>query len=127
MQAFFKRLSVPDACVKVLVNEQATREAIVQALKDLASLENGIDEDDPIVIYFAGHGSTVPAPPDLEPNDSKVRVLVPQDGCRSADGRVTNVIMDITLGRLLQELATAKAIALQVFPFAFEPTLMRKL
>ncbi|KAF8752570.1 Caspase domain [Rhizoctonia solani] len=37
-------------------DEQAKRVNIIKALRDLARPDNGINRDDPILIYYAGHG-----------------------------------------------------------------------
>ncbi|KAI0030581.1 caspase domain-containing protein [Vararia minispora EC-137] len=99
-------LSVPESCVKVLKNEGATRQAIIQAFQELASSDNNIRKGDPILIYFAGHGSTVTAPPNWT-SDPEIQVLIPYDG--HSDGEVaTNVIPDRKFGSLLRDLANAK-------------------
>ncbi|KAI0028420.1 caspase domain-containing protein [Vararia minispora EC-137] len=99
-------LSVPEECIMELTDENATRERIILAIQDLASPQNGINNGDPILIYFAGHGSTVRAPQDWT-SDPTIQVLVPHDG--HSDGTVaSSLITDRKFGNLLRDLADAK-------------------
>ncbi|KAI0026850.1 caspase domain-containing protein, partial [Vararia minispora EC-137] len=99
-------LSVPEECIVVLADEDATRERIVLAIQELASPKNGINKGDPILIYFAGHGSTVRAPQNWT-SDPTIQVLVPHDG--HSDGTVaSSLITDRKFGSLLRDLANEK-------------------
>ena len=59
------RLGIPQDHVMILENESAMRAAV---LKKLCSLANDprIQHGDPIVIFYASHGSEVAAPPGWE-------------------------------------------------------------
>jgi hypothetical protein len=95
-----------------LRNEEATRDAIVGAIRKLAT-NPAIKENDPILIFYAGHGAEVKAPLGWPPNNATglVQMLVPHDfvwsgsdSCIRGQG-----ILDITLSQLLADLAKAKS------------------
>ena len=67
------QLSVPQGHVMILKNESATRAAI---LKIFCSFTNDprIQHGDPIVIFYAGHGSQAVAPPGWEAGGSKANI-----------------------------------------------------
>lgn len=56
-----KDLGVDESHITFLGNEQATRAAIIKAFISLSTDER-IQQDDAIVIYFAGHGAVTPSP-----------------------------------------------------------------
>lgn len=60
-------LSTPDH-ITLLLNERATRSAILDALKSLAT-DPTIRQGDPILIYYAGHGSSKPPPAEWNDGD----------------------------------------------------------
>ncbi|KIM26236.1 hypothetical protein M408DRAFT_25453 [Serendipita vermifera MAFF 305830] len=101
-------LAVPDSQIKTLYNNQATRKEIIQAIKDLGSKENGIDNGNPILIYFAGHGGEQKKPEKWKINGSVVQILVPHDYGKSGDQSSVQGIPDITLNTLLEQLAKEK-------------------
>ncbi|KAJ7232711.1 caspase domain-containing protein, partial [Mycena rebaudengoi] len=93
-----------------LRNEEATRDAIVGAIRKLTT-NPAIKENDPILIFYAGHGAEVKAPLGWPPNNATglVQMLVPHDfvwsgsdSCIRGQG-----ILDITLSQLLADLAKA--------------------
>ncbi|KAF8154782.1 caspase domain-containing protein [Crassisporium funariophilum] len=103
-------LSVPKARIRNLRNSQATRAAIISELVSLTS-NVAIGPDDPILIYFAGHGGQVVAPDDWAAGgaDDKIEMLIPHDYRTPAnDGQQTHGIPDRTIGRLLSRVARAK-------------------
>ncbi|KAI0028423.1 peptidase C14, caspase domain-containing protein, partial [Vararia minispora EC-137] len=100
-----KDLLVSEDRIKTLLNHEATHEGIITAVKNLA-LDSSIAKGDPILIYFAGHGSTVTSPPEWT-GGPKIQVLVPYDG-NADDGAGTNLIPDFQFGRLLREIASRK-------------------
>ncbi|VDB91753.1 unnamed protein product [Peniophora sp. CBMAI 1063] len=63
---------------------------------------------DPIFIYYAGHGSTLPRPRGWPSAQSRIQCLSPHDACIGDDESVINVIPDRTFGVLLVRLAEAK-------------------
>lgn len=94
--------------ITLLTNENATRTAIVDGLQDLR-LKPAINHGDAIVIYYAGHGSSAPAPmqwrstvPDDRSNE-RMEFIVPHD-CDA----ITVGIPDRTLAACLDLLANSK-------------------
>ncbi|QRW19851.1 ICE-like protease (caspase) p20 domain protein [Rhizoctonia solani] len=55
-------LLVPEAQITTLFDEQATRAEIIRAFQNLAT-DAQINYNDPIVIYYAGHGAEIQPPP----------------------------------------------------------------
>lgn len=95
------KLNVPESRIQVLQNQEATRGAIIKALKDLSENER-IKRDDPILIYYAGYGSQAEAP-------AKVQMILPYDyGHADATDRATEGIPERTLGVLLSNIAKNK-------------------
>ncbi|KAJ1303010.1 hypothetical protein OPQ81_011211 [Rhizoctonia solani] len=98
-------LLVPENQIKILLDEEATRSAIIAAFQELAKQDNGIERGDPIVIYYAGHGSEINPPPDRAENGSLVQCIIPQDTSK-ADQVVP--IPDFTIGTLVHRIAREK-------------------
>ena len=108
----------------MLLDSQATRAAIIRAIQAL-SLDINIKKGDPILIYFAGHGSWAYAP--LEKGwkvggTGKIEFLIPYDHSSLQpveDGDRKYGIPDRTLGALLWQLAIEKGdnIVRQTFIF----------
>ncbi|KAJ2933868.1 hypothetical protein H1R20_g3229, partial [Candolleomyces eurysporus] len=97
------------AQIRSLRNSEAKRSAIIQALKDL-SINSAIEHDDPILIFYAGHGTEGDAPKEWCWDSQKIQMIVPWDYRHSVDsGRaVVEGIPDCTLGALLRKLANKK-------------------
>jgi hypothetical protein len=90
-----------------LRNEQATRAKIKSSLRAIATNEN-IRYGDPIVIFFAGHGSTAHPPPNWSTGGSLIQMLIPHDfDCTSTDDDAQG-FFDLTSAALLSEIAKAK-------------------
>lgn len=102
-------LHVPRGQVCLLANGQATKRSIEDNF--MAHLVNNpeIDRDDAILIYFAGHGSSLPSPRGWYSDGMKdVEVLCPYDhDSKSAEGRVAG-ISDRSFHAMLKDLAQAK-------------------
>ncbi|KAJ7493699.1 hypothetical protein FB451DRAFT_1490988 [Mycena latifolia] len=119
---------VPPSAICSLRNAGATRSAILAAFYKHLITNPHIKKDDPIIIYYAGHGGRVRVPeswmyPDDESSvsdatiapdawgtssDSFVETLCPSDeGTRSGDDLVYG-IPDITINALLRILAREK-------------------
>ncbi|CAE6445136.1 unnamed protein product [Rhizoctonia solani] len=98
-------LSVPEDQITIILDEQAKRADIIKAFQDLARPDNGINRDDPIVIYYAGHGSEIDPPPDRSANGPLVQCIIPQDTSKDA-GVVP--IPDFTIGTLVHRIAQEK-------------------
>jgi len=89
-------LNVSESCITTLVNEGATREAIISALKQMA-IDDDLLHGEAVLIYFAGHGTTI----------SSKQALVPYDAPFQRVG-IENLISDVKLASLLHKLANAK-------------------
>ena len=104
-------LGVPSSQIRNLRDSQATRTAIINEIRAL-STNNYIEEGDPILIYFAGHGASAKTPETWEAGSTgKTELLVPydyssrlEDGCGSHE----QGIPDRTLGALLSHIASMK-------------------
>ncbi|RXW18477.1 hypothetical protein EST38_g7375 [Candolleomyces aberdarensis] len=97
------------AQIQTLRNSEAKRDAIIRALKDL-STNSAIEHDDPILIFYAGHGTEGDAPKEWCWDSQKIQMIVPWDYGHSVDPGHTVVegIPDCTLGALLRKLANEK-------------------
>ncbi|KAL0066448.1 hypothetical protein AAF712_006490 [Marasmius tenuissimus] len=105
---------VPSERIKNLRNEEATRQGMLQAIKDLADSPK-ISASDPIVIFYAGHGGEfdikeLSATKGLSDTEKMIQFLLPYDfvsnGSSTKEGQG---IFDITLSRLLTEIAEKKS------------------
>lgn len=110
----YNHLHVPPAQVRNLRNEKATRNAIIQALHDMAK-DPDIKLNNPIVIYYAGHGATGVAPRNWHYDNSDIQLLIPYDFSAAVNvdssigaEHVIHGIPDRTLRSLLGRLAAAK-------------------
>ena len=108
---------VPRDQICFLVDEAASRSGIISALDGLRT-DPRIRFGDPILFYYAGHGSEIYAPEDREREvpGSTIQVLVPHDYC-SESGLEVPGIPDRTIGSLLDEIAHIKGNNIVSFPF----------
>ena len=98
--------------IKDLLNKAATREEIIKQFKLLATNSN-IKKDDPILIYFAGHGASVPIPSWREhfyaDGQTHLEMICPVDLSPSASNPlVIPGIPDFTISRLLKSISVKK-------------------
>ena len=103
-------LGVHESHVILLLDEQATRKAIMGKFKELMQNLN-IRRDDPILIYFAGHGAWIPAPDHLRGYSigAQIEMICPVDiGKPDENGIVIPGIPDYVIAALLDNLAEAK-------------------
>ncbi|KAF8970609.1 hypothetical protein BDZ97DRAFT_1914501 [Flammula alnicola] len=104
-------LKVPPNQIEMLLNERASRDSILNALKRLEE-DRRIGYDDPIFIFFAGHGTECRPPPGWESGGvrSKIQMLVPYDWCPedSTLGKKVLCIPDRTIGAFLEGIANKK-------------------
>ncbi|KAF8970606.1 hypothetical protein BDZ97DRAFT_1790093 [Flammula alnicola] len=103
-------LKVPSNQICVLLDQAASRKAIIEAFIALKNDER-IKKGDPILIFFAGHGG------ELQPSDDwasrglgiTMQMLVPQDYCsKSLESKSVPGIPDRTIAALLQGIAEKK-------------------
>ena len=97
-------LKVPRDQIQILTDQSASRCAIIDAFKGLQDDER-IKEGDPILIYFAGHGSEIPDPEDKF--EKKMQAIVPQDYCERPGNEIL-AIPDRTIGALIAKIANKK-------------------
>jgi hypothetical protein len=103
------RLHVPSTRIQKLENDEAKRTAIIGAIRGLKD-SNDIRKDDPILIYYAGHGSEIEAPPGW--GGGQIQMIMPHD-FRVAQGNEKNLsevwgLSDRAFGVLIDELADVK-------------------
>ncbi|KIK68737.1 hypothetical protein GYMLUDRAFT_36230 [Collybiopsis luxurians FD-317 M1] len=105
------QMGVPNDHIKNLRNKDATRQAIISSIADLAK-DNRIENGDAIVIYYAGHGAQARPPKSWDAGgglDARVQMICAYDFVKAKnDNEDGQGILDITLGALLSQLAKAK-------------------
>jgi hypothetical protein len=97
-------LGIPASQIRLLLNAEATRRAIIQELNNLVT-DQRIHRGDPIFVYYAGHGSEADAPKDWKPGGAKIQMLIPHDLRTNVDSRGTYGIPDRTISALLSHIA----------------------
>ena len=104
----FTNYQVPQDQIHILTNESASRSGIISAPDEL-STDPRIQPGDPILFYFAGHGSEIVPPIGWECDSPgrKSQVLLPQNYC-SRPGLEIPVIPDYTIAFLLEKIAHSK-------------------
>lgn len=100
------KLGVSQSQIMALHDEKATRKGILDALQEIET-NPSIDKDDPILIYFAGHGVTAEAPPGWNSTGSKVQLIVPQDSVEVGSD-IEPLIPDRTIAALLNKISKTK-------------------
>ncbi|KAF8887263.1 caspase domain-containing protein [Gymnopilus junonius] len=104
--------------IDLILGKRATRSEIIDAFKRLANNER-IQRDDPIFIFFAGHGSEFPTPNTLSGRGfgSRIEVLLPFDYYHkepsnrqgmSANQVEVASIPDFVIGALINQIANKK-------------------
>ena len=94
--------------IKHLQNEQATREQILSAFEKHLIGNNKIMLGDPILFYFAGHGSSVRAPEGSHTANKMWEAICPYDYRTGSGSEQVWGIPDRTYDALMQRLATIK-------------------
>ncbi|KAG6875960.1 hypothetical protein C0993_006570, partial [Termitomyces sp. T159_Od127] len=108
------RLGVSQNRIAYLRDEEATREAIIKVMEDLAN-DSAISKDDPILIYYAGHGAEADPPDRHWPTSSengKVQMLLPHDFVKNPEGSEDirgQGILDIKISSILSKIARNKS------------------
>ncbi|PVF95476.1 hypothetical protein CPB86DRAFT_711190, partial [Serendipita vermifera] len=100
-------LGVPGDNIKTLIDEEATRADIIKGIRWLIE-HPSIHRNDPILIFFAGHGGEGPAPEGWPARRSKVQYIVPHDYLTEREGEKVHGIPDLSIAELLNELAITK-------------------
>lgn len=100
----------PRTQIVVLLNNAATREAIISNLEEHLIQNETISHDTPIVLFFAGHGSRSKAPTKWQSNDGAIEAICPYDMTTAShpDVKVIHVIPDRTINTLLHALAAKR-------------------
>ncbi|KAJ7138041.1 caspase domain-containing protein [Mycena epipterygia] len=103
------RFHIPEPQIAFLANEDATRDAILEKFQTHLIENSSIQQDDTIIIYYAGHGSRDKAPDSWPSTDGKIETLASHDKhTRTLDGQLVHGIPDRTINMLLSKLATEK-------------------
>ncbi|KAG6920253.1 hypothetical protein DXG01_005022 [Tephrocybe rancida] len=111
---FIDDLNVPRDQICLLLDRQATKKAIEDSFMAHLINNSAIEKGHAIVVYFAGHGSSLHAPRDWFQGDAyaknrKVEVLCPCDHDTSSVAGVRLAgISDRSMHAMLSELAQAK-------------------
>ncbi|PVF96359.1 hypothetical protein CPB86DRAFT_816477 [Serendipita vermifera] len=98
----YLRTYFPSSQIHSLHNQEATRSAIIQSFRNLIS-NSKIKPQDPILIFYAGHGGEATPPAHWDTQGRKIQALVPYD--YRDDG---TFISDVGMGALLEELSSEK-------------------
>jgi hypothetical protein len=100
-------LGIPETQIRTLFNEEATRDAIIAGLRGFKNDPN-IRTGDPILIFYAGHGSTADAPSGWHAGGPEIQLLISHDSLCDEDGNTILGLPDRTIGVLLEEIAQRK-------------------
>ena len=106
MVEFLKsRMNVPSDRIQLILDHNASRKAIISAFSQLSE-NSKIDTDDPILIYFAGHGTQLKAPPGWEAGGRgrKIQGICPCDYKK----KYVDTIPDRTIGGILDLICEKK-------------------
>ncbi|KAK0486537.1 hypothetical protein IW261DRAFT_1664882 [Armillaria novae-zelandiae] len=103
-------LRVPKSQIKNLRNEEGTGLTIETAIKDLGNNPK-IKRDDPILIFFAGHGAEAKAPSGWSSSNERIQMLVPHDFIASGSKDLNHGqgVLDRRLSHILADLAARKS------------------
>jgi uncharacterized protein (DUF2267 family) len=91
--------------VVTLLDEEATRENIFEALNSHLLKNKRINRGDPVVIYYAGNGAVYPASRFRIEDEGYVEAILPVDRGQYKDGRMVPDIHDFELGDFLKRLS----------------------
>ncbi len=113
MREVARTLGFADSQVKVLADSQATLQGIREAVSDW--LVDQTSAGDRVLFYHSGHGSLI-ADADGDEDDGSDEALLPYDFQETAIGgeekRLSNVLLDDELGRLLARIPAREVVAL---------------
>lgn len=99
------RIEPSERKVRLLLDEEATRQNIMAAIGD--DMPREVEKDDIVLIYFAGHGS----PERRSPKDRRSRYLIPHD---TEHGRIhtTGIDMERDVAGWLERLSDATLVVI---------------
>lgn len=99
-------LGVPESQIRLFTDTKAKRSDIIKAFIDIQN-DTRIGPNDPILIFFAGHGDETDAPTGWPSGnaDNQIQMIVPQDFNRDPLNQVHG-IPDHTLAALLNGIAS---------------------
>jgi len=104
-------LNVSEDQIRLLLNSQATKQNIEDSFMEHLVNNAAIDKGDAIIIYFAGHGSSLVAPQDWfqeAKNTAEVQVICPYDhDTNTTQGRIAG-ISERSLHALIDDLSSTK-------------------
>jgi hypothetical protein len=96
--------------ITVLHDDQASRKAILDAFQAFES-DDRIVLNDPIIIFYAGHGAEASPPPgwDAGGRAAKIQMILPHDflPCTTAEERQQG-IPDLSIAELLSRISIKK-------------------
>ncbi|KAF9529243.1 caspase domain-containing protein [Crepidotus variabilis] len=102
---------VPKDQIRLLLDKQATKHRIEEAFMEHLITNPSIERGDAILVYFAGHGSSLRAPSDWFQSNSMsglVQTLCPYDhDVKTAEGRISG-ISDRSLQAMIDDLSASK-------------------
>jgi len=119
-------LNVPKDQICLLLDKQATKQNIEEYFMQHLVANPCIEKGDAILIYFAGHGSSLRAPTDWHQRGSKVatvQLLCPYDhDTKSSGGRISG-ISDRSFHAMINDLSASKGDNITLFlDCCFAPT-----
>jgi hypothetical protein len=81
MRGYLRDRGVPDECIKVLQDDEARRQTILDLWHSHLIDNDEIVRDEPILIYFSGHGANDVAPDDwpIDGPNEQMEMLVAYD------------------------------------------------
>jgi hypothetical protein len=113
-----EKLNVPRGQIRLLLDHHATKSNIEDSFMEHLVNNPSIEPGDAILIYFAGHGSRISAPPDwyeTEGSPGLVEVICPFDhDTKASQGRVAG-ISDRSLHAMVEDLAACKGDNITLF------------
>ncbi|KAJ7627877.1 caspase domain-containing protein [Mycena rosella] len=98
----------PTTAILSLRNASATRSAILASFESHLIENPAIHKNDPIIIYYAGHGGQAEAPRGWASPSGTIETICPSDEATVAFGRLVPGIPDVTINALLRTLAHEK-------------------
>ncbi|PVF94195.1 hypothetical protein CPB86DRAFT_713713, partial [Serendipita vermifera] len=108
MQKYLEEdLAIPSSRIRTLHGEKATRNAIINELRELKS-NRSIKPNDTILIYYAGQGDTAVVPEEWDQSSEESQLLVPYDGDTEVNNERIYSIPDRTICALLEDVAQHK-------------------